>query len=322
MQGGMTQLKNAAVREVRTWKVTWWLLAAWTRLRGALSWLAAMSRAMAGEKSRTTMPPEFPAPHVLIVCAHFSRSDRPRLEWLRACVDSVIAQDFKNWTLMLVDDASPGNDAKLIEEMCQQDARIKGWQLEENSGAYIARNTAVACANLNRYGLAGDAPVPWTHLTLIDSDDVAAPDWLSHVLAVMGEDQGLVRCVLERQDIELTRTHRRLHSYCQTLYSRKFWEKLGGFHPVRVAADDEFLVRARRLIALSGASFTSRFAWKTGQYMRSHDHNASDAQPIERKIWTTQRRREIAAARTGEALLLKSVVTVEARPLFRLDSES
>lgn len=261
-------------------------------------------------------------PHVLIVCAHYNGSD-----WLRACVHSVIAQDYASWTLMLVDDASTDDSAEVIRELCGLDERIRGWKLTQNSGAYIARNTAIALAN----GLASDdaasatsptrPAVPWTHVTFIDSDDIAAPDWLSHVLEVMGDDQGLVRSILERRDIDLIKTRRRIHSYCQTLYSRNLWTALGGFHPVRVEADDELLVRACRWIYLHNAAglmprFVSRSSWKTGQYMRSHENNSSDQHPIDRQIWTVARRREIRSATTVEQLFLRPVEIVSAKQLI------
>ena len=307
------------VRVMRNWRLTWWLFALWTRARGLKSRLA---HNVSGRKNH---PPR--SPHVLIVCAHHNGSD-----WLRACVNSVLAQDFSDWTLMLIDDASTDDSVAVIGQLASKDARIRGWALEKNVGAYIARNTAVALAS-GALLVQADAGVPWTHISLIDSDDVAAPNWLSHMLEVLADDQGLVRSVLERRDIDLIKTRRRYHSYCQTLYSRQLWEALGGFHPVRVAADDELLVRAHRFISLTNAlsrppsnalhprQFVSRKSWKTAQYMRTHGHNASDEQPIERKRWTTARRREIQAATTPEQLQLKPVEIAMARPVIGIESE-
>ena len=320
--GRLATLKSGLSRRVRSWRLTWVLIALWTWLIG---WKFRLSHAMRRTASvdRLQLTPA-PMPHVLIVCAHYNGSD-----WLRACVHSVIAQDYASWTLMLVDDASTDDSAEVIRELCGLDERIRGWTLAQNSGAYIARNTAIALANglatantasATSQSATGPA-VPWTHVTLIDSDDIAAPDWLSHVLEVMGDDQGLVRCILERRDIDLIKTRRRIHSYCQTLYSRNLWTALGGFHPVRVEADDELLVRAYRWIYLHNATdlkpkFVSRRSWKTGQYMRSHDNNASDQHPIARQIWTVARRREIRSATTVEQLLLRPVEIVSAKQLI------
>ena len=120
---------------------------------------------------------------VLIVCAHYNH-----LKWLPGCVDSVLAQTHPNCQLIIVDDASADpNTLHDLSAQTSRDPRIKAIQLEKNSGAYIARNTALQAADTD-----------WTHVTFIDPDDEAYPNWLSHQLDVLGTHQGTVRPALER----------------------------------------------------------------------------------------------------------------------------
>lgn len=58
-------------------------------------------------------------------------------------IDSVLAQTYQNWEMIIVDDVSPDNSNKIIEEYCKKDSRIKLIKLEKNSGAAVARNKAI-----------------------------------------------------------------------------------------------------------------------------------------------------------------------------------
>lgn len=58
-------------------------------------------------------------------------------------IESVQAQTYLDWEMIIVDDVSPDNTNKIIENFIQQDSRIKLIRLEKNSGAAVARNRAI-----------------------------------------------------------------------------------------------------------------------------------------------------------------------------------
>lgn len=58
-------------------------------------------------------------------------------------INSVLDQTYKNWEMILVDDCSEDNSAKIINQYVKKDKRIKYYKLKENSGAAIARNYAL-----------------------------------------------------------------------------------------------------------------------------------------------------------------------------------
>lgn len=62
---------------------------------------------------------------------------------LSTTIDCVLEQTYKEWELLLVDDCSSDNSAKIAEKYATQDSRIKFIKLKENSGAAIARNIAL-----------------------------------------------------------------------------------------------------------------------------------------------------------------------------------
>ena len=64
-------------------------------------------------------------------------------KYLRDCIESIINQTYTDWEMLLVDDCSPDNSAKIIKKYAKDDNRIKYFKLDKNSGAAIARNKAL-----------------------------------------------------------------------------------------------------------------------------------------------------------------------------------
>lgn len=77
--------------------------------------------------------------------------------YLRQCIDSILAQTYTDFELILVDDGSPDNCGAICDEYAKQDARIRVIH-QENGGLSAARNAGIDAAQ-------GD------YLTFIDSDD-------------------------------------------------------------------------------------------------------------------------------------------------------
>lgn len=100
-------------------------------------------------------------------------------QWLPACVDSLLAQEFLNFELLLVDDGSPDGCPELCEAYAQKDERVRVIH-RQNGGLSAARNTGIAAAR-------------GKYLAFVDSDDVVAPDYLSKMLeAAQGSDADMV----------------------------------------------------------------------------------------------------------------------------------
>jgi len=81
-------------------------------------------------------------------------------------IESVRAQTYENWEMIIVDDQSQDQTTNIVKEYEQLDNRITLIVLEENSGSAIARNTAMDHAS-GRY------------FAFLDSDD----RWLEEKLA-------------------------------------------------------------------------------------------------------------------------------------------
>ncbi len=82
--------------------------------------------------------------------------------YLRKCVDSILASTYGNLELILVDDGSPDNSGAICDEYAEKDARVKVIH-KENGGLSSARNAGLDIAT-------GD------FITFVDSDDYIAED--------------------------------------------------------------------------------------------------------------------------------------------------
>ena len=90
-------------------------------------------------------------------------------------INSVLAQTYQNWELIIVDDCSTDDTDDVVKPFLV-DERIKYFKNEVNSGAAISRNRALR-----------EATGKW--IAFLDSDDLWVPDKLEKQVAFM-EDNG------------------------------------------------------------------------------------------------------------------------------------
>jgi len=92
--------------------------------------------------------------------------------YLRRCVDSILAQTFTDFELILVDDGSPDNCGVICDEYAAKDSRVHVIH-QENGGLSAARNTGIDWVFAN-------SDSQW--LTFVDSDDWIHPRMLEELL--------------------------------------------------------------------------------------------------------------------------------------------
>lgn len=94
-------------------------------------------------------------------------------KYLPQCIDSVIAQTFRNWELILVDDGSTDRSGAICDEYAAKDSRIRVHH-KENSGQADSRNIALRMARADLIGY-------------VDSDDWIEPDMYEVLYRAMTE---------------------------------------------------------------------------------------------------------------------------------------
>lgn len=107
-------------------------------------------------------------------------------KYLRACLDSVLAQTMRDFELIVVDDGSTDASLAIAQSVSAEDARMRVLH-QENAGVSAARNLGLAHAR-------GE----W--ITFVDSDDLLTPDALSLMLAHAGKEVDMVVCAHETFD--------------------------------------------------------------------------------------------------------------------------
>lgn len=89
--------------------------------------------------------------------------------YLHKCVDSILAQTFHNFEVLLIDDGSPDKSGKICDEYTKKDSRVRVFH-KENGGVTSAR----------KYGL-DNCNGEW--VLLIDSDDYIEANTLELLLS-------------------------------------------------------------------------------------------------------------------------------------------
>ncbi len=98
--------------------------------------------------------------------------------YLRRCLDSILAQTFKDWECILIDDGSKDESGKICDEYaCNYDRFLVVHQT--NKGASVARNRGIAEAK-------------GQYVAFVDADDFLMPHYLEGMLETVSEKNFLI----------------------------------------------------------------------------------------------------------------------------------
>ena len=98
-------------------------------------------------------------PEVSVILTIYNRE-----KYIKRCIESVIAQKFKNWKLIAIDDGSEDSSYNIMKDYASQYNNIDVYR-QENRKLAISRNRGISLATTK-------------YLTFIDSDNEYAEDHL------------------------------------------------------------------------------------------------------------------------------------------------
>lgn len=119
-------------------------------------------------------------------------------QFLHRCIDSVLAQKFADFELILVDDGSTDTSGNICDEYAANDSRIIVIH-QKNAGQAAARNYALSIVGTE-------------YVTFIDSDDYVDDNYLIHLFGGMEEktaDLCMSGFILENENGKILLTHQR-----------------------------------------------------------------------------------------------------------------
>ena len=99
--------------------------------------------------------------------------------YLAQSIESALSQSFRDFELLIIDDASDDNSRDIIQQYAQQDDRIKYWFHEQNQGIPSTFNEGLQHASGKFYASLG-------------SDDIWLPRKLETQVALLKENEELV----------------------------------------------------------------------------------------------------------------------------------
>lgn len=92
-------------------------------------------------------------------------------KYLKSCIDSILAQSYKNYEVILVDDGSPDHSGEICDDYKERFDCIKVIH-QNNQGVSAARNNGVIVSE-------GD------YITFIDPDDTITEDYIEYLVSLI-----------------------------------------------------------------------------------------------------------------------------------------
>lgn len=115
-------------------------------------------------------------------------------QYIHRCLDSILAQTFQNYEVILIDDGSTDSSGEICDEYALKDIRIKVFH-QENQGLAKARNFALDWIFDN-----SDSK----YISFVDSDDWIHPSYLEKLLfAITTFDAPIGQCSYIKTDAEI-----------------------------------------------------------------------------------------------------------------------
>lgn len=165
---------------------------------------------------------------------------------ISVALDSLLTQSYKKIEIIVVDDASTDNSQTLLKSYQQKDSRVRYIRLQQNGGAYAARNLGLKVSR-------------GKYITTHDADDWSHPQKIEMQVAALQKSKSIKACVSHwvRSDENLHFQRWRMEegwiyrNVSSLMFRRSVHKALGYWDNVSVNADTEFY---DRIIAKFGSS--------------------------------------------------------------------
>jgi len=213
-------------------------------------------------------------------------------EFLPFCLNSILSQDFKDFEIVFVDDASTDNSLEVAKKFAEKDKRIRILQNEKNLGCIRACNVGLRNAK-------------GKYVNVFSADDGMLKRNLSRKIKILKDHPNVsfvyseIRCIDEEGNLLYDTTYRNMESYidrddfqdimefgnflspASMIVKRKDYEKVG-FHNESIPVGAEWF-----MVLQLCRGFQSAFINEPMVYFRFHKgnlkHNPLAFEPFEKE---------------------------------------
>lgn len=157
-------------------------------------------------------------------------------EYIARAINSVLSQIGVNVEVLVVDDGSIDNSVATAIEISKKYNNVNVFSLLRNFGCYYARN----------YGLLHAKGI---YVSVVDSDDIVAPDFLLHSINTLKANPNLKACRSNQRRwvIDYSQAISKLKAGENSIvWKRELIKDIGWYDGVRFGGDSEFRYRIQR----------------------------------------------------------------------------
>lgn len=123
------------------------------------------------------------------------------------CIESILANSFKDYELILIDDESKDGSLDICENYSLKDNRIKFYKNEVNKGISATRNRGIELAK-------GE------YIMFCDNDDIVSPLWIQHFLEWTEKDDSILPICAICNKTSLFTIHKELSNIHSTIFEK------------------------------------------------------------------------------------------------------
>lgn len=196
-----------------------------------------------------------------------------REKYIAEAIESVLAQTYTNWELIIVDDCSTDNTVAIAQSYAANDSRIKVYVNEKNLGDYHNRNRAAfyATGEFIKYLDADDMMYPHTISAMVNAMEYF-PD-AAYGFSYFGPQDDTIKYPLLYSPIEAYRKHFLGGGFFYAgpggaIVRKKYFDDVKGFSGARYIGDTELWFKL-------AANYNSVLFWPTLIWWRSHEDQES-----------------------------------------------
>ena len=154
-------------------------------------------------------------------------------ETLAKAIESILNQTYKNFHLVLVDDASTDGSFEIAKRYTYDD-RVTLLKNSKNRGAYYSRN-----AGIHFY-----REKDWGYFTTHDADDISYANRLEVIVKAFNNPSvNAVQDTFERKDFYTNKSQGSSLTIAHAIFKRSVFDEIGYFEEVRFGADWEYWAR-------------------------------------------------------------------------------